>query len=280
MGRHAAGLDCAVHLRGALTHPTAKTQRATPCHTPGMKRALTALAVMGLASMGILTAPAHADVTTDLRVLPRWSSEATPGHRVVPNDQLTRLVAAHGVPITPWISCLGETCLPTRPARIEMLRGSTWVTWSTGTLAELEDPTRKLTSKTTATILLRAVLPAHESLPETVGSTYTLSFLPGTSVRISGPGYIPASKANDYTALFRPWDTSITVQITPAAPGRKVLLNDFGVEGHPLIAELTTDSRGRATFRGDLSGVTTLEITVLPTKKRAGWYIDLQRSVV
>jgi hypothetical protein len=242
-----------------------------------MKRALAAIAVVGLVSTGILTGPAQADVTTDLRVLSRWSSEATPGHRVIPNDQMTGIVAANGVPLTPWVLCSGETCLPSRPARIEMLRGSTWVTWSTGTLAELADPTRMLTSKTTAKRVLRAVLPAHDSLPEAVSPTYTLSFLPSTSVRISGPGYIPASKANNYTALFRPEVTSITVQITPAASGRKILLQDVGVEGWPLVAELTTDARGRATFRGDLSGVTTLDITVAPTKKLAGWYITLSR---
>jgi hypothetical protein len=242
-----------------------------------MKRALAAIAIAGLVSTGILTAPARADSTTDLRVLPRWSYVGGEGQPLVTNEAGTGLIAAYKTRVIPWISCPGDDCLPARPARMEVLNNGTWMTWSSGTLSELADPSRSLTSNRTATIQVRPVLPAHEGLPEVIGPPFSMAFLPGTTVRVTGTAYIPGTRANDYEAQFRPGRGSITLQLTPAAVGRKILLKDVGVPGYPVVRELTTDARGRATFRGDLSGVTILDITVVPTKKLAGWNIGLMR---
>lgn len=242
-----------------------------------MKRALVAIAIAALVSTGLLTVPARADSTTDLRVFPRWSSFGGKGDPLVTNEEATGLVAAYRTRVTPWILCSGDDCLPTRPARVEILKNGTWVTWSSGTLSQLADPSRSLTSKRTATIQVRPVLPAHEGLSEVIGPPFSMTFLPGTTVRITGTAYIPGTKANGYEAQFRPGRGSITLQLTPAAVGRKIVLKDVGVGPHVVVRELTTDARGRATFRGDLSGVTTLDVTVLPTKKLAGWNITLTR---
>ena len=71
---------------------------------------------------------------------------------------------------------------------------------------------------------------------------------------------------------------SITPRVAPAAAGRRIVIRDAGVDGDSLLAKMTTDARGRATFRGNLSSVSVLDISVRPTPKRAGWQIRLAPS--
>lgn len=238
------------------------------CHTPRMRRLL----IMALIALqaGVLAPMARAADDAQIRILPRWGS-APAGDPIVDNATGTGIVVARGFQIMLWISCIGETaCEAERPARVEIQRGGSWVTWSSGTLREIEERPRQFTSKRSVLLRFRAILPAHQGQRELISPEYTVRYLPGAQVDISGSAYIPAEQTDDYRPQLRPSGT-ITVRLTPAAAGRTVEFHDVSVVGWPLIAKATTDRRGRATIRGGFAGVATMRITLVPTATHAGW---------
>ena len=204
----------------------------------------------------------------------RWTGPIDQGNPLTVSTAKRRMVVAHGVQLTPTIFCSGAECDPARPGRIEIQRRGEWQPWATGTLAQLADSTKVLTSKRNTTYLVRSVLPAHGDLPPLTSSRWSIRFLPGTTVAISGSAIIKAAPANDYTWQFRPGPGTVTVTVSPAAAGRVLELRDAGVEGYPLLGKATTDARGKATITTDFTGVRVLSVTVLSTRERAGWYID------
>ncbi len=204
----------------------------------------------------------------------RWGGPIDQGNPLTVSTAKKRMVVAHGVRLTPNIFCSGAECDPARPGRIEILRQGAWQPWATGTLAQLADSAKVLTSKRDTTYLVRSVLPAHGDLPQLTSSRWSIRFLPGTTVTVSGSAIIKAAPANDYTWQFRPGPGTVTVTVSPAAAGRVLEVRDAGVEGYPLLGKATTDSRGRAAVAADFTGVRVLSITVLPTRARAGWFID------
>ena len=204
----------------------------------------------------------------------RWGGAIDQGNPLTVATAKKRMVVAHGVRLTPTIFCSGTECDPARPGRIEILRQGAWQPWATGTLEQLANSTKVLTSSRNATYLVRSVLPAHGDLPALTSSRWSVRFLPGTTVTVSGSAIIKAAPANDYTWQFRPGPGTVTVTVSPAAAGRVLEVRDAGVEGYPLLGKATTDSRGRAAVAADFTGVRVLSITVLPTRARAGWFID------
>lgn len=238
-----------------------------------MKRAFSVVAAVCLVATGALTAtaPATADDATSLLIGIRWAGSTDKGDPVVASTTKRRIVAAYGALLTPFVVCTGPDCDPGRPARIEILDRGTWKPWSSGTLAELSNGEKVLTAKRTTSIVVRSTLPAHGTMPSLSSLRWSIRFLPGTTVAISGTTVIKASPANDYQWQFRPGPGTVTVNVTPAAAGRVLELRDSMVEGYPLIARVTTDARGQATITDDFTDVKTLAITVVPTVNRAGW---------
>lgn len=231
--------------------------------------------------VALMLTPASAqaeDNATSLLFLVQTDDVAGKGNSVISNQAGTHYVVAQDFPVVPLFGCDGDGCISTRPARIEILRARGWVTWSSGSLAELRSSKKSLSSRRTTTITLRPVLPAHDRLAAVAGPATTFDFRPRTGVRLSGSAYIRPSRANGFMDVFRPGRGTITVQVTPAAVGRRIVIRDAGVDGDSLLAQMTTDARGRATFRGNLSSVSVLDISVRPTPKRAGWQIRLAPS--
>jgi len=204
----------------------------------------------------------------------RWTGPIDQGNPLTVSTAKRRMVVAHGVPLTPTIFCSGTECDPARPGRIEILRQGEWQPWATGTLAQLADSTKVLTSKRNTTYLVRSVLPAHGDLPAMTSSRWSVRFLPGTTVAISGSAIIKAAPAHDYTWQFRPGMGTVAITVSPAAAGRTVELRDAGVEGYPLLGTGKTDASGRVSITADFTGTALLTVTVLSTRDRAGWYVD------
>ena len=204
----------------------------------------------------------------------RWGGPIDQGNPLTVSPIKKRMVVSYGVRLTPTIFCSGIACDQARPGRIELLRQGVWQTWATGTLEQLANSSKVLTVRRTTTFLVRSVLPAYGDLPELISGRWSVRFVPGTTVAISGSAIIAATQSNDYTWQFRPGTGTVTVAVTPAAAGRVIELRDAGVEGHPLLARGTTDAGGKATLTADLARTTVLTVTVLPTRERAGWYID------
>ena len=204
----------------------------------------------------------------------RWSGPIDQGNSLTVSTAKKRMVVAYGVRLTPTIFCSGSACDPDRPGRIEVLRKGSWEPWATGTLGQLADSVKVLTSKRTTSFLVRSVLPAYGDLPALTSSRWSVRFLPGTAVTISGSAIIKATSENDYTWQFRPGNGNVSVTVTPASAGRAVELRDAGVEGYPLLGTARTNSSGSATVTADLTGVRVLSVTVLSTRDRAGWYVD------
>lgn len=208
----------------------------------------------------------------------RWGGPIDKGNPLTVSTTRKRMIVAHGVALMPTIFCNGPNCDPGRPGRIEILRQGAWEPWATGTLAQLADSTKVLTSKRNATFLVRSVLPAHAGFPAVTSSRWSVRFLPGTAVAISGSAIIKATPANDYRWQFRPGPGTVTVALSPAAAGRVVELRDAGVEGYPLLGKGTTNARGRLTITADFTDTAVLAVTVLQTRERAGWYVDAERA--
>lgn len=204
----------------------------------------------------------------------RWGGAIDEGNPLTVSTAKRRIVVAYGVRLTPTIFCSGSACEADRPGRIEVLRQGTWQPWATGTLGQLADSTKTMTAKRTTSFIVRSVLPAYGGLPELESSRWSVRFLPGTTVAITGSAIIKASPSNDYTWQFRPGLGTVSVTVTPAASGRTVELRDTGVEGYPLLGTARTNSSGSATVTADLTGIRVLSVTVLSTRDRAGWYID------
>lgn len=223
-----------------------------------------------VASMPV-TSPATAEDTTFIFTATRFPGSTDQGVTVVTSTTKRRIVAAQGTRLTPTIFCSGPACDPDRPARIEVWRKGTWKVWATGTLGELADSSRSVTSKRPTTVIVRSVLPADDSLPEITSSRWSLRFLPATSVALTGTVLVTPSPSTEYGWRFRREAGSVTLRVSPAGSGRTVELRDVMVEGYPLIGRGTTDSFGRATITADFTDVRSLDITVLPTKERAGW---------
>ncbi len=239
-----------------------------------MKRGWNLLVGASLVAATLVIPPAaSADEATFVATSFRWGGPITKGDPVVSSPLKRRLIAAYGSRLLPLIHCTGTECDPARPARIEILKKGAWVPWASGTLGELTESQKALTSKKTLTVLMRSTLPAYGALPAVTTPRWNVRFLPGTSVKLSGPTVIPASKANDFTWQFRAGPGSITVGISPAEAGRIVELRDSLVEGWPLIARTTTDASGRATLTADVTDVRSLHIIVLPSRARAGWNV-------
>lgn len=230
---------------------------------------------VALLMVGMAYAPARADTGASLLFLVQIDDIPGKGHALFSNRSGTEFVVAQGLSVVPLLGCDGGACLPARPARIETLRAGQWVTWSRGSLATLAASTKSLSSQRTTTIRLRPVLPAHDGLAAVVGPLTTFDFRPKTGVRLSGSIYVRPTLANGFADTFRAGRGNITVQVTPAVAGRRILLEDAGVDGTRLIAKITTDRRGRATFGGDFRSVSILSVTVKPTPGRAGWQIRL-----
>lgn len=239
-----------------------------------MKRGWNFLVGASLVAATLVIPPAaSADEATFVATSFRWGGPITKGDPVMSWPLKRRLTAAYGSRLMPTISCTGSECDPARPARIEMLRKGVWTPWASGTLGELTESQKVLTSKKTLTVLMRSTLPAYGALPAVTTTRWNVRFLPGTAVTVSGPTVIPASKANDFTWQFRAEPGSITVRISPAEAGRLVELRDSLVEGWPLLARTTTDASGRATLAADFTDVRSLHVIVLPSRTRAGWNV-------
>ena len=215
--------------------------------------------------------PATAEDTTTILTSLRWGGFMDRGEDVVTSTTKRRIVAAQGTRLTPTIFCSGPECEPDRPARIEIWRNGGWKTWTTGTLGQLADSSKTLTSKRPMAFIIRSVLPADGSLPEIASLRWTLRFLPATSVALTGTMLVEPSAATDHEWRFQRESGSVTLRVSPAAAGRTVELRDTMVVGYPLIGKATTDSSGTATITADFTDVRSLSITVLPTKERAGW---------
>lgn len=204
----------------------------------------------------------------------RWGGPIDQGNPLTVSTAKKRMIVAHGVKLMPTIFCSGDACDPQRPARIEILRAGIWQSWATGSLEQLADSYKVMTSKRTTSLLVRSVLPAYGELPQLTSARWSVRFLPGTTVAISGSAIITASPSNDHTWQFRPGTGTVAITVSPAAAGRKVELRDAGVEGYPLLGTGKTDTSGRVSITADFTGTALLTVTVLPTRDRAGWYVD------
>jgi hypothetical protein len=189
------------------------------------------------------------------------------GSPVVSLDSST-MVAATGTALRPFVFCSGGECDGTRPARIEIERAGAWVSWRSGSLSDLEESGRSLPSK--GVVVVRSFMPVHEGLAERVSNTITITFLPATRVTTTGKALIKTRAA---AWEFRPSAKAITLRLTPAAAGRRVMVRDSGVEGWPVIGQGRTNSRGQVSVKVDLTRITNLTVTVMPTKSRAGWEV-------
>ena len=236
-------------------------------------RPATALLAIAIAGSATVVPASAADETLVFTAI-RWGGPIDKGNPLTVSTVKKRMVVSYGLQLTPTIFCSGDACDLARPGRIEVLRQGVWQPWVTGTLAQLADSSKVLTAKRTTTFLVRSVLPAYGDLPEVITGRWSVRFVPGTSVVISGSAVIPATPSNDYTWQFRPVPGTVTVAVTPAAAGRIVELRDAGVEGYPLLGKGTTDAKGRVTVTADFTGAAVLSVTVLPNRERAGWYID------
>ena len=252
------------------------TRRRPPCHTPSVKlRYPVAVSMLACLAVAVpMTSPATAEEATTIFTAVRWGGSPDQGQAVVMSATKRRIVTAYSTGLVPTIRCSGTECEPDRPARIEVLRKGTWKTWATGTLAELADSTRSLTSKRDTTVIVRSVLPADDSLAEITSLRWSLRFLPASNIALAGTILVRPGPSSDYGWRFRREPGSVTLRVTPAATGRTVELRDSLVEGFPLIGKATTDSFGRATITADFADVRSLTITLLPTREQAGWTVS------
>lgn len=238
---------------------------------------LAAVVTLGLVTAPSLlpsqATPAEAEETTTLQLIMRWQGSQERGNHFTTSVMTRRIVASVGVAFSPLLSCSGPDCDPARPGRVEVLRRGTWKTWTTGTLAELEESSRRITSRKPTTFIVRSVLSAHDGSPAITSARWKLSYHAKTNVSISGSTIIKPTPANFYEWQFRPGPGSVTVQVSPATAGRVVEIRDTLKDGYPLLATASTNSAGRATVSGDFSDVALLNITVLPNRLRAGWYV-------
>ena len=251
-------------------------ERHTEAMRPGISlRGLAAgLALLVAVPMGGMAAADTTSTETAFFTQIRWAAIVQEGNPLTSSAQDLGLVISRGFPVAPAVYCGGPACDPERPVRIEVFTQGAWQPWATGTLAQLTDSEKPLTSNRNQTMQVRSVAPAHNELPELTSLPWTLRFLPGTSVTVSGSAIIKPTPANGNTWQFRPGRGTVTVAVTPPAAGRVVELRDTMVEGYPLITGGTTDARGRVTLRSDLTKVNQVTVTVLPSPKRAGWHID------
>ncbi len=234
----------------------------------------TGLALLVAGPMSGMAAADTPSTETSFFTQIRWLTIAQEGTPLATSAENLGMVISRGFPVAPAVHCGGPACDPERPVRIEVFTQGAWQTWASGTLAQLTDSAKELTSNRNETMRVRSVAPAHNELPELTSLPWTLRFLPGTSVTVSGIATIRPTPVNGETWQFRPARGTVTVALTPPASGRVVELRDTMVLGHPLIARGTTDSRGRVTLRSDFTKVNQVTVTVLPSPKRAGWHID------
>lgn len=232
------------------------------------------LALLVAVPMGGMAAADTTSTETAFFTQIRWAAIVHEGNPFSSSARDLGLVISRGFPVAPAVYCGGPACDPERPVRIEVFTQGAWQTWASGTLAQLTDSEKTLTSNRNVTMKVRSVAPAHNELPELTSLPWTLRFLPGTSATVSGSAIIKPTPANGNTWQFRPAPGTVTVALTPPAAGRVVELRDTMVEGYPLIATGTTDSRGRVTLRSDFTTINQVTVTVLPSTRRAGWYID------
>lgn len=185
------------------------------------------------------------------------------------------LTIAVGGFVQPSPYCAGDGCIDTRSARIEIQKvikkRQRWVTYDTGTLASLAiftNPAPALDTRRPTVHRLRTVLAADDTYPEVISPTVTIKVLPATTVRVL-PGGLLTQDVD-----FPNWNLgvgtgTISITVRPAAAGRTLIVRSQG----EVVAQTTTDARGRATLTVTTQAAAFYTVEVSPTRKQAGWSV-------
>lgn len=181
--------------------------------------------------------------------------------------------------VQPSPFCSGDGCVGSRPARVQIQqtikKRLRWVTFASGTLDSLKiynQPAPALDTRRPAVFTLRTVLPADDTFAQVVSPVVTVKVLPATKVTVAHGGLLTKSPESGGWE-FALGEGTVTITARPAAAGRRLIVRSYLAEGQPIVAQATTDARGRATVTMTAQAGVMYSVELPPTRQRAGWSI-------
>lgn len=179
--------------------------------------------------------------------------------------------------VQPTPYCAGVGCAGTRPARVQIQKTVKkrlrWVTFASGTLESLKiynEPAPAIDTRRPAVFKLRTLLPADDTLGQIISPVVTVKVLPATKVTVA-PGSLLAWSPDAGGWEFTPGEGTVTINVQPAAAGRRLSVRSYVDGGQSVIASATTNARGRATLTMTAQPGVMYSVELLPTSKLSGW---------
>lgn len=229
----------------------------------------------GCCALYIMSAPTAmaAESVTSVDLSWSWTSaQSSIGASWTTNEE--RIAASKGAELYANVSCYGPECEPERPAMLQIQKAGEWTTYAEGTLSGLDGSIvapPPVDTSALGTYSIRAVLPATASAPQITTPPRGVVVLPATKVTLRGSIEAP-SRTNGSTWVMAPGPVTLKIAVSPAAPGRTVLIRDTSKSPNTIIGRVKTNARGIATWQGTVSNAMH-DIVVQPGRGRAGWFI-------